>query len=331
MLETAGLLTAGAYVQHKASALVGQLPGLRTAEDGAPIFKVSMRLLAASVPGLGEPRAAERQQPFVEAKLSGVEKTSENAEYFEDSREGLLSDCPWRFSDTLTFTVKVPDIDVGSGSLKLRMRMRRRAVYGCCSFELAPGEVGIGSVDLRRRVLPSCVQENRDWADSEPRWTSPPMLLPLSHVRGGACGDHIQPWEPVGHLAAVFAVHSPPEVILRALKPSPASKVSSMVSSAMGGAASALSQRQASGVDAAAAAEKAEAMALSGQYQELEVAPEAPDLDMDGWECRKGPHGQTYWHHKAVGPAPWDAAERKVSKPQAGADLLRAAYKLVSK
>jgi hypothetical protein len=85
------------------------------------------------------------------------------------------------------------------------------------------------------------------------------------------------------------------------------------------------------GVDAAAAVERVEAMAQSGQYREVEVVPEAPDLDTDGWECRRGPHGQTYWHHKAVGPAPWDASAPKVSKPRAGADLLAAAYKMGSK
>ncbi|CAK0862645.1 unnamed protein product, partial [Prorocentrum cordatum] len=169
---------------------------------------------------------------------------------------------------------------------------------------------------------------------------SPPMLLPLSHVRGGVCGDHVQPGEPVGHMIVVFAVHSPPEVILRSLKPSPASQVSSIVSSPMGWVAGTSSKRQSAkptkpkkkaSVDAAAAVEKAEAMAQSGQYQELDVSPTAPELDMDGWECRKGPHGQTYWHHQAVGPAPWDAAAPKVSKPQAGTDLLAAAMRLVPK
>ncbi|CAK0862644.1 unnamed protein product, partial [Prorocentrum cordatum] len=234
----------------------------------------------------GEPRIAARQQPFVRAKLAGVEKTSEYGEYFEDSPEGLLSDCPWRFCDTFTFTVKVQE------------SMR---------FPPQPSDAPAAVPRARRRL------------------------------RGP---DHVQPGEPVGHMIVVFAVHSPPEVILRSLKPSPASQVSSIVSSPMGWVAGTSSKRQSAkptkpkkkaSVDAAAAVEKAEAMAQSGQYQELDVSPTAPELDMDGWECRKGPHGQTYWHHQAVGPAPWDAAAPKVSKPQAGTDLLAAAMRLVPK
>merc|ERR1719210_2469998 len=31
-----------------------------------------------------------------------------------------------------------------------------------------------------------------------------------------------------------------------------------------------------------------------------------PDLEPDGWVCRPGPNGRTFWHHKALGPAPWE-------------------------
>jgi len=31
-----------------------------------------------------------------------------------------------------------------------------------------------------------------------------------------------------------------------------------------------------------------------------------PDLDPDAWVCYRGPNGQSCWHHKALGPAPWD-------------------------
>merc|ERR1740129_521011 len=31
-----------------------------------------------------------------------------------------------------------------------------------------------------------------------------------------------------------------------------------------------------------------------------------PDLDPEAWVCYRGPNGQACWHHKALGPAPWD-------------------------
>jgi len=33
----------------------------------------------------------------------------------------------------------------------------------------------------------------------------------------------------------------------------------------------------------------------------------APDLAAEGWVCLQGPHGQQCWHHRSLGPAPWEA------------------------
>jgi hypothetical protein len=32
----------------------------------------------------------------------------------------------------------------------------------------------------------------------------------------------------------------------------------------------------------------------------------SPDKAPQGWICRRGPNGRVYWHHLALGPAPWE-------------------------
>lgn len=46
-----------------------------------------------------------------------------------------------------------------------------------------------------------------------------------------------------------------------------------------------------------------------------------PDLDPDGWVCRRGPNGQACWHHRAQGPAPWES-----DKPEATAHQTNAGF-----
>lgn len=51
----------------------------------------------------------------------------------------------------------------------------------------------------------------------------------------------------------------------------------------------------------------------SGQST-LEHTLDAPDLSPEGWISRKGPGGRRYWHHRALGPAPWESvSEEEVS------------------
>lgn len=62
-------------------------------------------------------------------------------------------------------------------------------------------------------------------------------------------------------------------------------------------------------VDEEAAKRRAELRAWiisSGDNQE--ALPD-PEIDPDGWVSTKGPHGQHYWHHLSMGPAPWQATE----------------------
>eukprot|EP00929_Paragymnodinium_shiwhaense_P103185 TRINITY_DN66508_c0_g1_i1.p1 TRINITY_DN66508_c0_g1~~TRINITY_DN66508_c0_g1_i1.p1 ORF type:complete len:431 (+),score=101.24 TRINITY_DN66508_c0_g1_i1:216-1508(+) len=47
-----------------------------------------------------------------------------------------------------------------------------------------------------------------------------------------------------------------------------------------------------------------------GKVAAVEHALEGPDLAPDGWVSRKGPNGRLHWHHKALGPAPWEAEDR---------------------
>lgn len=51
----------------------------------------------------------------------------------------------------------------------------------------------------------------------------------------------------------------------------------------------------------------------------------SPDLCPEGWTSRRGPNGRLYWHHQALGPAPWEqdphaaASARSAPPPKRGA------------
>jgi hypothetical protein len=40
-----------------------------------------------------------------------------------------------------------------------------------------------------------------------------------------------------------------------------------------------------------------------------------PDVAPECWERHVGPHGRTFWHNRALGPAPWSAMEEATSSP----------------
>jgi len=42
----------------------------------------------------------------------------------------------------------------------------------------------------------------------------------------------------------------------------------------------------------------------------------APDLAPDGWVSRRGPNGRLYWHHRSLGPAPWEQEPTGVVIPK---------------
>jgi len=61
------------------------------------------------------------------------------------------------------------------------------------------------------------------------------------------------------------------------------------------------------------------AMVQRQQSQTLELgtlAIKAPEQQPDAWVTRQGPNGRTFFHHKALGPAPWDLENSPFVKGQ---------------
>merc|ERR1712100_848602 len=43
------------------------------------------------------------------------------------------------------------------------------------------------------------------------------------------------------------------------------------------------------------------------------------DLAPDGWTSYAAPNGRKFWHHKALGPAPWEKADAEQQSSRSGA------------
>lgn len=59
-------------------------------------------------------------------------------------------------------------------------------------------------------------------------------------------------------------------------------------------------------VDSDSAVALANAREKQGAVPRVDQALGDPDLAPEGWVSRIGPQGQRYWHHRALGPAPWE-------------------------
>jgi len=218
MFQVAAALGGGIYLQKKLQAV--NLPKLKQAGDGGHAFTLSVRVLAASVPGLSAPGLLSQQRPFLEGSVGSSVKETEFADFARSSGGAhagpYAQECPWRFGDTLTFKCRLEDV-MGPG-LKLRLRVRKDIVLGPVQFEMRAGCVGEGALDLRSRVLPACVDERQD-APGMSQWNSPVMLVPLAHVPDGVCNNECKLGEAVAHAVIVFSLDMDPEQILEAVRP----------------------------------------------------------------------------------------------------------------
>lgn len=313
----AAAFSSGMFVQQSLEKV--RLPQLRRAADGAPTFKLSIRVLAASVPGLDTPTCGvERQKLFIEAKLGSTKKETEFADYSrKDRRDGVCADeCPWRFGDTLTFTARVEDI-LGKG-LRLRLRVRRDVIIGPFEFTLRSEDVAEGGVDFRRRVLPACVEDRRGIGGRR-SWGSPVLLVPLFHVQGGRYGAGAALGEAAAHAAVAFSIDTDPEAILACEGPKRGSfelsfnEAEEKLKRCSGVADwSERTLKILEPVDSQMACKRAEMRAWTVNETSTDI--ESPDLDPEGWVCRTGQKGQVYWHHRALGPAPWEEDAGSSSK-----------------
>lgn len=220
MLQVAAAFSGGLYIKQKLEEV--QLPRLSKAGADGVIFTLSVRVLAASVPGLAQPGFWSHHRPFLEGTLGKAKKETEFADFAADGAGPYAEECKWRFGDSLTFKIRPEDV-AGAG-LKLHLKVRKDIVLGPVQFEMKAESVGEGALCLRDRIMPACVQERRDDVRGGGRWASPVMLVPLAHVPDGMCGQDCQLGEPVAHVAVLFSMDCDPEPILEVVRPASITK-----------------------------------------------------------------------------------------------------------
>jgi len=326
MINVAAAFGGGLLLRQKLEEI--QLPKLTVSDESQLSFKLTVRAVAASVPGIGKPGFVSRQRPQLQVSLGDIQKETELADYEESSSSGSGSgacsskDCPWRFGDTLTFKVGMNEV-IGPG-LRLKLNARSDMQFGPVQVQMSRvDEIGEASVDLRRRVLPGCVPVRGR------SWESPVLLIPLAHVRGGIVNDDQALGQAVAHVAVSFVMDMEPEIVLAAAEAETrtvsdvlASKADglmqwlSVAEESFGQLGSPVSQDKVGQAPGSAfkTLTPYEAIAASSRVSKR-VAPDPgvvladPELDPEGWISRKGPNGRYHWHHRSLGPAPWEEVD----------------------
>jgi len=331
-----------------------ELPQLHRLKDDGRTFKLSVRVVSASIPALQAPGVVSRSRPRLEVALDGTQKDTELADFAPDGawRGGASPDpavgalgqeCPWRFGDVLTFVASVKDV-VGPG-LRLRLRAHSDITLGPVMLQMSHvADLGETAVDLRQRVLPSCVGCSvcrRLSKGNERLWESPPLLIPLSHVRGGARGANHGLGQAVAHVALAFSIDVDPEEILAAAEPRllRGSSLGDALGNSMDTLGSSMkrwlfpdvgswctprsdSRRSPMAtprfheapIDDREALTRAAARA--SRVKEIKDPLRPPELAPDNWVAHRDPKsGRVHWHHTALGPAPWEEEGGKSSLP----------------
>lgn len=222
MFTIAAGFCSGAFIGHQCNGC-DWVPQVQYADDETAPFKLSVRVLSASIPTIDAPGLLMRQRPRAQVALGLVTKETEPAEFSGSSSSGRSNsfsgvDCPWRFGDTLTVSASLADV-LGPG-LQLRLNTNNEAKIGPLKVKLASvNQLGECTVDLRRRVLPACVRVRHcDPDGATPHagsactdgsyrvWESPVLVFALTHVSGNQKG--------VSHVALTFAVTADPEELM---------------------------------------------------------------------------------------------------------------------
>merc|ERR1740121_1702669 len=110
------------------------------------------------MPGLDLPGIMSSHRPFLKLTLGASEKETDFADFAgHESGEGVgkcAKECPWRFSDSITFSATAEEL-VGPG-LKVKMYTRQDVTCWPVQFQMQPVQAAEGLVDLKTRVLPAC-------------------------------------------------------------------------------------------------------------------------------------------------------------------------------
>mmetsp|Transcript_111012 Transcript_111012/g.313033 ORF Transcript_111012/g.313033 Transcript_111012/m.313033 type:complete len:594 (-) Transcript_111012:282-2063(-) len=357
----------GVWVRGKLNDI--KLPQFKVARDEGDTFKLSVRVLSASIPALGAPGMVRRERPRLEIVLGDTTKVTELGDFTAigeaptsgtmpdlDSEEGAqCPPCPWRFGDTLTFVAHLADV-VGPG-LRLNLRTSSEVRLGPLQVDMsAMRELAASNVDLRRRVLPACVncrqcdpdgnQSTSDPSGGQRLWETPVLVIPFAHA-GGIVPDVVG--QAAAHATIVFSVTTDPEALLRAAENAtrplsdkvvqplrqiftePVRWVNATGALATCGNVGVFGNQQVarrgdqtptdfgrtwsgqfdppatpSAASTRLTMSKSTKPATFAPQAILGMRPVAPDLSPDGWVYHHGSNGRIFWHHKSLGPAPWE-------------------------
>lgn len=206
-------------------------------------FKLTVHVHAATVPSVGKPGPFHCHLPRLEFILGdGVQKSTDDGEYTGEmipdracdvlnasrpeirkkaSRFRFLSglrttsdvqgDFPWRFGDSITFTVHVADIV--SAGLKCNMNMHSQLLIGPLQIQLQNEIIGGFVLDIRRTVLPACAYRPAVTNDGTTIWQTPVDLVPLTRMDSDQhSGLRLV---VVGQVALSFSVNVDPNILMQ--------------------------------------------------------------------------------------------------------------------
>jgi len=110
--------------------------------------------------------------------------------------------------------VRMEHVGKGPG-LYFRLCAQKHIFLGPVEFEMNAGHIGEGAIDLLRRVLPACTQQQNDVHNGN-IWASPVLLVPLAHMQGGICRAACGLGGTVAHVAVIFRIDHDPDTIMKA-------------------------------------------------------------------------------------------------------------------
>mmetsp|Transcript_18894 Transcript_18894/g.42643 ORF Transcript_18894/g.42643 Transcript_18894/m.42643 type:complete len:313 (+) Transcript_18894:39-977(+) len=272
-------------------------------------FQLQLRIFAAAVPSLTPSSrwANWARRPRVEVSLGEMQET-EAAVWNEKASSSRGScwipsgqECPWRFNDEITFRTSVDELEMQS-ALHFRLCVQSDISLGVVSVKLPADVLGVATADLLRHVLPICtVGQPTDWF----RFQSTVQMVTLRTMDANE----------VGSIALQFALDADPKELLAAASITAAARpllrkqLEAMPPWWLDCCSSDRGRRLCSeecGEDG-----PDDAALNPPSLPTLLRRPEPPSLPApehapDGWICRRGPGGRIFWHHKALGPAPWE-------------------------
>eukprot|EP00929_Paragymnodinium_shiwhaense_P119490 TRINITY_DN913_c0_g1_i10.p2 TRINITY_DN913_c0_g1~~TRINITY_DN913_c0_g1_i10.p2 ORF type:complete len:531 (-),score=55.23 TRINITY_DN913_c0_g1_i10:2779-4371(-) len=398
MLQAATAFGGGVWARGKLDQI--SFPQVRRAEDNAASFKLSLRVVSASIPGLSAPGLLKRERPRLDVVLGDVVKATELGDFSADnvatdaaatcsSPSQLRNTCgmgrnvetarrpsadesspstasdrssgdyPWRFGDTLTFTVQASDLH-GPG-LRLWLRSASEVRLGPVQVDLANArELGFSTCELRTSVLNLCTIMRQDGSIS---WESPLIDIPLAPLGLApevdkdlsrlkvsdpsatrlALRDITQKHTPRVKLS--FSVNQDPQQLLSIAERATRSLTDAVVgpfrrfvaepvqyltNTAFGTCAmSSCQPKHGEFTPTGSSSIRTDCFgnrpsALTGRnpgaryemnrftqplvrsYTSQDLGLGSPDAAPDAWVCHMAPTGRVFWHHKSLGPPPWE-------------------------